>query len=449
MPNSILLTRKFRTRMARAFLDSLSSNTNHAFLFLGRPQEWDNDSLPPTPVDCPQNVDFEFWRDAIGVKNVHPANTAFIVPRRNWTSGTIYDQYDDTEDDSGLELYVLDMEESPYKVYKCLWNNDGGASTVAPSFPGASVNPVALSDGYVWQYMYTVGSENYEFLTDDWMPVLSDDDVVLNAMTFAGRLPTAVPLLIVDGGSSYNASLSTATTITGDGAGANVTSNGVSITAGAVTSVVLASGGAGYTEVSSVNVYQSGAASAEVRAIIPPYPNHGADPVKELGATTIMLNATFEADEASYVTVNNDFRRVGLLINPLVTDGSNAFSRTYRMTYDIVFSANTGVLAADDVISNISKSPSPTALVLEVVPSLSNANYIVRLTRVDTKNEDAPFEVGDVIKNLDSGVEVTIDEITEPDLQRFSGDIVFVNQRTPVTRDDDQNEEIKLVFPFD
>src|ERR1043165_2969057 len=120
MPNSSLLTHNFRIALAQTFLNSLASNTDNAYLFVGRPQEWDNDSAPPTPTECPQNVDFAFWRDALGVKHIAGANTAFVVTRRDWTSGTVYDQYDDTEDSSGLEMYVLDTEESPYKVYKCL-----------------------------------------------------------------------------------------------------------------------------------------------------------------------------------------------------------------------------------------------------------------------------------------------------------------------------------------
>lgn len=443
-----LLPRKYRTFLAENLIDSLSSNAKVAYVFLGRPQEWDSDVDPPTPEDNTQNLDFEFWRDMVGAKRVGAANTAYVVARRDWTANTVYDQYDDTADLSTLEFYVLDVEEIPYKVYKCLWNNGGVPSTEAPSGIGTSVNPGTTADGYVWQYMYTVGSEHYKFLTTQWMPVLTDNTVVDNAETFAGRLPTAVPFLIIDGGASYNAAVATNTVITGDGSGANVTSNGVSITSGEVTSVVLASGGAGYSQVTAVDITQAGATQATVRAIIPPYPNHGGDPVHEFGAAALMFHVAFSDDEGEALTIDNDFRRVGVIIDPIdANTGAIATETFYRQTYDITFSANTGVLAPDDVITNITKDSEPTAIVVDVVPG-ANANYIVRLTRVDTKGETAPFEVDDVIKNLDSGVEVTIDEVSAPKLTRYTGSIIAVNQRTPVTRSDDQTEEVKVVFPF-
>ncbi len=119
-----LLPRKYRTFLAQNFLDTLSSNAKVAYVVVGRPQEWDNDGAPPTPTDIVQNVDFEFWRDVIGAKRVGSANTAIVVPRRNWTTGTAYDQYDDINAELyDSDFYVIDTEEVPYKVYKCLWGN--------------------------------------------------------------------------------------------------------------------------------------------------------------------------------------------------------------------------------------------------------------------------------------------------------------------------------------
>src|SRR4051812_21720378 len=305
-----LLTKQYRVFLAKDFLARLSAGTLAAYAFVSHPLAWSDDNNPPAPTDTVQNVQYDFWRDMMGAKKVAAANTALVVTRRDWTANTVYDQYDDTNTSLYTsKFYVLDTSQIPYRVYKCLWNNKGAASTISPSSSiGTSTNPGTTSDGYVWQYMYSVTSTDYRFLTTDWMPVFTDQTVVDNANAFPGRLPTAVPLIVTNGGAGYNAAIAVTTSLSGDGANASIASNGVTITAGTVASVTLASGGQKYTQVSNVSLTQAGVTSnAAVRAIIPSYPNHGADPVKELGASTLLMSVTFVADEAGKLTIVNNF----------------------------------------------------------------------------------------------------------------------------------------------
>ncbi len=450
---SLILTEKYRSFLATQFQDSLVSDRTAAYVFLGHPTPWTDtanavvsDSHPSVPADSPQNTDFACWRDMLGAKRV--TSTAIVVARQDWVTGTIYDQYDDQDSDLASKTYfVLDTTDSPVKVYKCVWNAKRVPSTAAPSTVGTALVPTQTSDGYVWQYMYTIDSGNAaSYLTATWMPVLANSAVQANALTNTGKLPTNVPLVVVDGGVGYNALLPVTVTLVGDGSGATVAS-GVSITGGSVTQVVLATGGADYTEVSSINVYQAGASTpANARAIIPPFPNHGYDPVKELGAAALMLSIVFDEDESGKLTVYNDYRRYGLLINPDEFDGNVALGSFYRQTTDITISGNNGVLLPDDTITNISKASSPTATVVDVIEVSSN--YVVRVTGVDPEGEAAPFESGDTIKNLTSGVEATVSVVSNPELQPYSGAILCVNHRTPVARSNTQVEDITIVFPF-
>ncbi len=449
-------TNKYRTFLAKSFLLGLQANTYNAYVFVGHPQQWTDDanntvsdSAPPVPIDNTQEVDYDYWRDMLGMKKVSAANTQIVVARVNWQVGQAYDQYDDLDTDlHSKRFYVLDTSSGvPYKVYKCLWNNKGGNSFSAPSTIGTALVPQATADGYVWQYMYTISTEDRKFLTTNWMPVLANSVVQANALNNAGKLPLAVPLIVESGGANYNASTTTVVTIQGDGNSASVVSGGVSIQGGVVTALQLADGGHGYTEVTSINVYQSGATLADVRAIIPPYPNHGADPAKELGVRAVMLTTQFEQDEIGKLTVENNYRRVGLITNPVEAGGNAATDSFYRTTTELTLSGNTGGFALDDVITNITKaSPKPTALVVDVV-TIAN-NFVVRVTNVDDKGYDVPFAFGDIIKVGSGGSEGTISGVTAPELTPYSGEILFVNQRTPVTRDIQQIEEIKLIFPF-
>ena len=56
---------------------------------------------------------------------------------------------------------------------------------------------------------------------------------------------------------------------------------------------------------------------ASVFACIPPVGGHGADPTGEFGGFNVMINARFEGTEADEFTVGNEFRKIGILKNPL------------------------------------------------------------------------------------------------------------------------------------
>ncbi len=454
---SSILTKKYRGFLAKAFQSSFDNADQHVYAFIGRPQVWTDtsnnavsDTNPPAPVNDTQHMVFENWRDLLAVKAIPSANTYLVIPRRNWATGTAYAQYDDLDANLFAKaFYVLDTTSTPLKVYKCLWNNSNGSSNIAPSTIGTNVDPQTTSDGYVWQYMYTIGTDLYQFLTSSWMPVLANTDVQDNSYTNAGKLPTAVPLVVVDGGSHYNVAASTTDTLSGDGHGATIVSGGVTISAGSVTKVVLSTGGEGYSKVDTVLINQTDPAGngtlANCRVIIPPFPNHGYDPVMELGTAAIMITTQFEFSESGGLTVVNDYRRVGVLVNPLKSDGNPANATFYKQTFDCVVSANTGLFNPDDVIFNETNAAGPTGIVVDVQPN-GNAVPILRITSVSDMGQTAPFTSGDVLKCNNSGVEYTIGAVSDPELMFFSGDIIYCDQRVPITRSPDQVEEIKLVF---
>ena len=59
------------------------------------------------------------------------------------------------------------------------------------------------------------------------------------------------------------------------------------------------------------------AEDASVFPSIPPVGGHGADPTNEFGGFNVMINARFEGTEADEFTVGNEFRKIGILKNPL------------------------------------------------------------------------------------------------------------------------------------
>ena len=318
--------------------------------------------------------------------------------------------------------------------------------------------------------MYTVTTDDYTYLTADWMPVKTDSTVSADATSNAGKLPVVVPLVVTTGGSDYNPAADATATLVGDGIGAtiNAVAGAATITfssANAVANVsltsldVAADGGSGYTTIDAITVTQSGSSNtATVRALIPPYPNHGHDAVKELGCVSVMLTAELayaEPHSNSSMTVVNEYRRVMLLRDPLLADGSVANGIFYQQTYDCSLTSNTATFEPDDVVT-VTKVTDVmeyvvTGTVVDVIKnSESPQESVVRITNVHDGGRTAAgyvaFANTDTITS--SSVTAVLGTVREPELKFYSGNVLYIDQRVPVTRSDAQIEEVRLVFGF-
>jgi len=135
---------------------------------------------------------------------------------------------------------------------------------------------------------------------------------VRNITAYVGSTRTVTLSSAVTAG--LRAYISPKLTLTGNGANlvaiARMTSN-------AVREIQIFAPGSGYTECS---VTFTGAASspAAAEAIISPFGGHGSDPVVELGAFNLLSKAKFEGDEGGVIVSSNEYRKIGLITNPLV-----------------------------------------------------------------------------------------------------------------------------------
>lgn len=206
---------------------------DYFYVFLSRPTAWANDSTPPTPVDC-RSDDSAIKRNILGVKKVNPSDITMLANRIDWTTATVYDQYDDTVNMASQDFYVFNSDN--YRVYKCLSNNNGNPSTVKPSF--SEVGPKTLSDGYVWQLIYEVpAADRVKFLNEDYIPVK-----FYGTSTRFDHNGTISEIILDSQGSGYTTA--PIVVIVGDGVGAEATAT---VSSGLVTELTLTNGGSGYS----------------------------------------------------------------------------------------------------------------------------------------------------------------------------------------------------------
>jgi len=422
-----IVTSKFRVHNAQQFVESFSETSNTImYLFVGKNTAFADDNSPPTPVNSTANIEFTPWRDMYGAKRIQSSDVSHAIPRYNWTSGTTYTAYDDQSTSLLSDIFYVMTED--YNVYKCLFNNGNTASTTKPT--GVSTSQFTTADGYVWKYMYTVTTANaLKFLTTDYIPVQTlasdggEDQWDVQAAAVNGSINI---IKVTSGGAGY--ATAPAVTITGDGSGATANAT---IVANVVTSITVTNAGTGYTR--ATVAFASGSATAT--AIISPKGGHGADAVEELGGKYVIINTRLEGSESNTISTANEFRQVGLVRDPyLFGTTTRATGSAYRQTYRYTLGGITGTFTRDETVT----SGSNTASVVE----WTTPNLFV------TRPINFAFANGASITGGTSGATATITAISTPSLDAYTGDLLYVENRVPISRASDQIEDVKLIIQF-
>lgn len=179
-----IATHRLRNNHARRFIESLKSTSGEIFYFyLAQNTNWLDEDSPDAPVDS-VDVNTDIFADLITLRRITDSDARQALKRYNWTSGTVYQNYDDTLDlfdynQGGFKpFFVIN---SSFNVYKCLDNNGGAVSTVEPSsvVVDETAQIVELADGYRWKYMLGISAaDSNRFVSTNWMPIsyVSIDD---------------------------------------------------------------------------------------------------------------------------------------------------------------------------------------------------------------------------------------------------------------------------------
>ena len=484
-----IITSKFRVHNAAQFLESFSEAvSNTYYLGIGTSQPFgtetrpdgrtDNlgtDSIPVTPGD---NASEELYTydDLMAIKKIDAGNVSFVIPRRNWTTSQVYDMYRHDYNSyitgtstrqtstSGATIlfdstyYVLT---SARNIYKCLYNAAGAVSTVEPT--GTSTTIISTADGYKWKYMFTLSAaQQVNFLSPDFMAVSTDATVSSAAIDGAVNIVS-----IKTAGSAGTDGSHTGVPIRGDGTGGVAT---VVVSSGSVTEITVTNPGTGYTaayiKLSDINSAGAvGLIDAELDCIIEPKGGHGFNAVEELGGFFVMLNQSLEGTEQTNsgdYTVDQDFRRIVLLKDPKAS-GSAATSTTLRATYAVRFAVSPapGSFLVDEKITQAT-----TGAVGKVV-EWDSANRILYYmqTRHNDNGADAngnitAFSGTNIITSASSATGTpssateTVDQVSftsgyaTPELDHDSGNVLYIENRAPITRTADQTENVKLIIEF-
>ena len=252
--------------------------------------------------------------------------------------------------------------------------------------------------------------------------------------------------------------------ISGDGQGANVrcTTNST----GGINATAIIAGGNNYSN-ASISIISNASQSnsfnpsptAVLTPIIGPKGGHGSDAVDELGGFYILINSRLEYSESNNFTTDNDFRKVGLLAQPKFSNGDFANTSVVdQATAAVVSSWNGTAFSVDELVTGATSGATGrvvdftgnnTIRMTDIIPSgnSTTAGYNGIYGYFTNTEVIAANTVG----GGGSGASATANgsgAVTGGDLQRFSGDIIYVENRSPISRATDQIEDIKLIIEF-
>jgi hypothetical protein len=332
-------------------------------------------------------------------------------------------------------------------VVNVLWGGSGhlagGNSNVATiltitNTDGQNANLAArVVNGNITSVTVLTGGNNYTRGT-----VTVNDPDKLGTNTLTGRFDTS-------GGALVTANLNSNTYFVG-----NVFVNDI-ITMNGISRNVVSVTNSSHLIVNTPFYY---AASNQVATItrsnaifdiqIGPQNGHGYDPEKELRCHTLMVSVELEGTENGTIPISDstnqfDFNQVGIILEPLVANGAYSANLTnYR--------GSTRLLVSDPVTADFIDDET-----VFVGSSLSVANAVANVSHWDTGNNylyinniTGTFSVSDSLKSEDSGISVPILEVSGSQIKPFSGDLIYMENRTNVVRKDAQIDQVKIVLSF-
>lgn len=341
-----------------------------------------------TPLQTPAALK-NIYKNFITLKKIHPANICPVIDRFDWTTGTIYTPYTDSidilaKDTNGKNITQFYVRNRFDQVFKCLWNNNGTASTIEPTIePGTFniYNVVITSDGYKWKYIYTIDQGlKRNFFTSNVMPI-TISYLPQNPSIYGGG--TIDVINVTSNGIGYsNGTNTTIVTITGDGNSANAIATVVN---NQVKDVLMSNTGFNY---SFANVSISPALgysgnSANAIASISPIGGHGNNLLSEFGCNKLMISCElFNSD----IPLRPLFQinKVGLLANPYSNNDYTKYAsgEVYNAYTILTLNQsinNTDVFLTGDVIyQGDANNPSFQATVLDH-DSTTGLLYIINL----------------------------------------------------------------------
>jgi hypothetical protein len=391
-------------------------------------------------------------------------------------------------------------------------NPAGRPSLDEPTFTDLEPRAAGDSgDGYLWKYLFSIKpSDIIKFDTVNFIPIPKNwgedpqtELIKTNAIT-GGQLKVAT---ILERGSNLGRNkIYKNVPIKGDGTGAKATisTNNDS----KVQSIIISNGGTGYTYgtvdfISTPGLeYDEFSTFPKFEVIIPPNGGHGFDINRELGAYYAMIYSRIENDlENPDFILGNEISRIGIVENPqqyasetllseekisalnalklvgVVNESDfiearfppdSYFTQTIGVGVTAVgrvasYDYNTGVLkywqdkrlCGFNTDGSQNNNPEYGFSLNRFTPNPgTGGSLIIKSETIDLKIDDTfgtnQNPVSSLIINNSTYQlgQYFVQGFSNPEVKKYSGDVIYVDHRASITRSPNQRENVKIILQF-
>ena len=454
-----------------------------------------SDAAPGVPLACPR-TDVDTRNNLIALKRVVAlasttsqaiyGDAGFVVPRYTWASNTTYKAWDPTDptcfypttsdrtvSGATVTLYPC-YATSGSKVFVCVASGYDQATPLASQLApvGTVLGTVTAPDaqGYSWVYAGDIGLDISAIATPTGSTVASLDSnqyfKVYSNTSGSGTsiLPTASSgsvnsIRILAGGTGYSSG-----TFRVDGDTTISTASGTFVASGgAIVSMTVTASGAGYTS-GTVTIVTGTGSGAVLLPRIAPKNGFGHNAIYDLPAWFAGFYASFPYDTTDNdIPIGDTIRQVSLIRNAIVIgidSPTNIYGCLKTMTFttsaavqgytivpgDVIEDVVNGARAfVDDVNGAVIKyhqnsSEFGTSPILQM-NTLSFGTGVTHLVKVYSAASGYALQAypsTNAITSLANPLEYT----------PGTGEVIFVEQRAPITQNSSQSEAISIILQF-
>ena len=459
---SAIVTDQFRILNASNFVESVESDNNSYYAFIGLPNPTGTTGLvgygrsANWTANTPDPEDSYSYLSHVGDtmmfgKKIGSANIRRVIRKVEWTAGNRYEIYRDDYSITNkspitqstrlysANYYVITSE---FKVYICISNGGygskdsstakGNPSQDEPTFTDLEPSRAGTSgDGYIWKYLFTVSptdiikfdSTEYITVPNNWG---SSTDSQIRSVRENGDSSVnenqIKHVYIEKAGKGYADGLGQEVPIIGDGTGAKAR---VDVVNSVITNVTVSAGGKGYSyALVDLGTLSSNVAStdrAKLIPIIPPSLGHGYDLYTELGTDKVLIYARFDDSTKDFPT-DTKFAQVGIVKNPTKVGTSVTYTdNSYSSLQAFAFSEVDGTpVVGEKITQTLTISPNIGKIATGYVASYDSDTSVLKYFRdrslnytttndqtdytgISTQGRIYQFETGASVNQIEGG----------------------------------------------
>ena len=425
-----------------------SAGAGNYYIGIGRSEDWDSaDDAPTTLNSLREQRNFR-----LGLQSIKSAeDVSFVVPRNNWVSGATYSAYDDNQVGYPSNPYYVLTEDD--RVYICLQQgrNTSGVSVASTVKPNNTTSAsFKTADGYIWKFLYTLSATaKSKFLSSNFVPVklqgLTDSNSVaseieqklLQDSAIVGQIAN---ITITNGGTGYTSTPTIGIVGNGDSATAVAVISG-----GSIVDIKLDSNGIGKInhgygyDYANITVTGGSGSGAIARANLSPKLGFAGDARDDLKSSSLMFNTKPAGTESGKFIIGQDFRQVALIKNPKVPSTDSDYTQASGLgLLKMKFSAVSQAFTADRTISGGTSSA-------KAFVDTFDSDFLYYHQTEETGF--TPFTNGEAITEDDGSGAGTADSAAVTlDINRLTGDILYIENRAAIDRSAEQTEDIKVII---